>query len=396
MHSQRLSARSASQSHLSTYASINTVSTCVTVSETSSNLPALCPAPDYVPPALAELRGTLEHDGLLRTAASAPHTLLRPHAARHPPAAVHEGEDEASTGASSASAAAVDAEAGAAEEALGSDSGSGPWQNPAWRAVCAAGAAAEWPLLLARRASIPMLAPECYDRRWLGAALAGGPVFAAWYLRVPPVGYAAAAGIGLAMAAAACASLFAGLGAEDRVRVSAAPPAWRCGTPWPLGSAAVAACGFVLAAMWVDVVASELVGLLQFFGLLSGIDHAVLGLTVLAWGNSVGDLSTNLAMARRGLANMAMTACYAGPLFNLLVGLGLGFLRALGRGSAPATTALSPGAAVSAGFAAAMCLMVLVVGVLGRGRLPARFGWALLGLYATFLGASVLRLLLMP
>jgi sodium/potassium/calcium exchanger 6 len=45
----------------------------------------------------------------------------------------------------------------------------------------------------------------------------------------------------------------------------------------------------------------------------------VLGLTVLAWGNSVGDMSTNCAMARKGLANMAMTACYAGPVFNLLV-----------------------------------------------------------------------------
>ena len=46
----------------------------------------------------------------------------------------------------------------------------------------------------------------------------------------------------------------------------------------------------------------------------------VLGLTVLAWGNSIGDFSTNMAMARKGLANMALTACYAGPVFNLLVG----------------------------------------------------------------------------
>lgn len=45
----------------------------------------------------------------------------------------------------------------------------------------------------------------------------------------------------------------------------------------------------------------------------------VLGLTVLAWGNSIGDFSTNMAMARKGLANMALTACYAGPVFNLLV-----------------------------------------------------------------------------
>ena len=47
----------------------------------------------------------------------------------------------------------------------------------------------------------------------------------------------------------------------------------------------------------------------------------VLGLTVLAWGNSMGDFSTNMAMAKKGLANMALTACYAGPVFNLLVRL---------------------------------------------------------------------------
>jgi Sodium/calcium exchanger protein len=51
---------------------------------------------------------------------------------------------------------------------------------------------------------------------------------------------------------------------------------------------------------------------------------------VLAWGNSMGDLTTNTAMARKGLANMAMTACFAGPLFNLLVGLGLGWAAYLG------------------------------------------------------------------
>ena len=47
----------------------------------------------------------------------------------------------------------------------------------------------------------------------------------------------------------------------------------------------------------------------------------VLGMTVLAWGNSIGDFSTNMAMAKKGLANMALTACYAGPVFNLLVRL---------------------------------------------------------------------------
>merc|ERR1711939_192200 len=52
---------------------------------------------------------------------------------------------------------------------------------------------------------------------------------------------------------------------------------------------------------------------------------AILGLTVLAWGNSIGDLVADLSVARAGSPNMAVTACFAGPLFNMLVGLGVSF-----------------------------------------------------------------------
>ena len=52
---------------------------------------------------------------------------------------------------------------------------------------------------------------------------------------------------------------------------------------------------------------------------------AVLGLTVLAWGNSIGDLVADVAVARAGSPDMAVTACFAGPLFNMLVGLGVAF-----------------------------------------------------------------------
>ena len=61
--------------------------------------------------------------------------------------------------------------------------------------------------------------------------------------------------------------------------------------------------------------------------LCSKLDPAVLGRTVLAWGNSLMDYMNNTAMAGRSRcgSSMAMTACFAGPLFNMLVGLGLGF-----------------------------------------------------------------------
>lgn len=51
-------------------------------------------------------------------------------------------------------------------------------------------------------------------------------------------------------------------------------------------------------------VASELVGLLRFFGVLAHVSSLVLGLTVLAWGNSIPDLITDVAMARTGYCQL--------------------------------------------------------------------------------------------
>ncbi len=98
-------------------------------------------------------------------------------------------------------------------------------------------------------------------------------------------------------------------------------------TPPPkhtIGAALVAVYGFLIAVFWIDRIANELVALLEFFGVVWGIQSSILGLTVLAWGNSIGDLVTDVAMAKRGLSNMAITACYAGPVFNMLMGLGIG------------------------------------------------------------------------
>ena len=61
-------------------------------------------------------------------------------------------------------------------------------------------------------------------------------------------------------------------------------------------------------------------------GIILGLAPTLLGLTILAWGNSIGDLMANLSIAKKGYAEMAMTGCYAGPVFNLLLGLGLSTL----------------------------------------------------------------------
>ncbi|KAK7336308.1 hypothetical protein VNO77_16844 [Canavalia gladiata] len=89
--------------------------------------------------------------------------------------------------------------------------------------------------------------------------------------------------------------------------------------PWLAG-------GFVMSVTWSYISAQELVGLLISLGYICGVSPSILGLTVLAWGNSLGDLVTNLTMALNGGpegAQIAISGCYAGPIFNIVVGLGL-------------------------------------------------------------------------
>ncbi|KAL6437559.1 hypothetical protein ACFW04_004181 [Cataglyphis niger] len=81
--------------------------------------------------------------------------------------------------------------------------------------------------------------------------------------------------------------------------------------------------GFFCAMVTVYLVATEVIAVLQCIGYACSISDAMLGITFLAWGNSIGDLISNVAIARRGFPRMGYAACFGGPMFNTLLGLGL-------------------------------------------------------------------------
>ncbi|XP_055606299.1 mitochondrial sodium/calcium exchanger protein-like isoform X2 [Uranotaenia lowii] len=91
----------------------------------------------------------------------------------------------------------------------------------------------------------------------------------------------------------------------------------------PFYHLAYAAMVFVGSIHVIYIVAQEVVSLLATMGLVMKLSRSMIGLSVLAWGNSVGDLFSNITLAKQGYGKMAFAACLGGPLFNLCLGLGI-------------------------------------------------------------------------
>ncbi|KAK4851691.1 hypothetical protein QYF36_017583 [Acer negundo] len=152
--------------------------------------------------------------------------------------------------------------------------------------------------------------------------------------------------------------------------------------------------GFIMSVIWTFITAQELVALLVSLGYIFGISPSILGLTVLAWGNSLGDLITNLTMALNGGtegAQVAITGCYAGPIFNILFGLGLSLVCSCWRGyQASVTIANDPYLLETLGFLVGGLLWAVLV-LPKRGM---RLDWVLgVGLLVIYLISTSLRLI---
>jgi len=92
------------------------------------------------------------------------------------------------------------------------------------------------------------------------------------------------------------------------------PPAWRSGLCF---------LGFAVAIAWISTIANEVVGVLRTLGVILNMSDAILGLTIFAVGNSLGDLVADITVAKLGYPVMALSACFGGPMLNILLGIGL-------------------------------------------------------------------------
>lgn len=83
--------------------------------------------------------------------------------------------------------------------------------------------------------------------------------------------------------------------------------------------------GFLMSILWIYLLATEIISLLKTVGIMFSMSDTAIGLGVLAWGNSLGDIVANISLAEAGYPRMAIGASIGAPLLNLLLGFGLSF-----------------------------------------------------------------------
>ncbi|CAN0914281.1 Cation/calcium exchanger 5 [Linum grandiflorum] len=148
---------------------------------------------------------------------------------------------------------------------------------------------------------------------------------------------------------------------------------------------------FVMSVFWISTTAGELLNCLAALGTILEVAPSLLGLTVLAWGNSVGDLVADVAVAKAGQPAMAMAGCFAGPMFNMLVGLGSALVVQTAN-VYPEAYELNFHISIIVAFVFLLLSLMgsLLVVTWSRFRVPKFWGFCLVGLYAFFVVVSLL------
>ncbi|XPT02516.1 hypothetical protein M3J09_011633 [Ascochyta lentis] len=162
--------------------------------------------------------------------------------------------------------------------------------------------------------------------------------------------------------------------------------------------------GFAVAIAWISTIANEVVGVLRTLGVILNMSDAILGLTIFAVGNSLGDLVADITVARLGFPVMALSACFGGPMLNILLGIGLsGCYMILTKGEhrhekhpsepvhfKPYHIAVSTTLVISGASLLVTLAGLLVAVPVRRWRMDKWIGWGLLGTWCVSTAVNVL------
>ncbi|KAI4721876.1 hypothetical protein E4T48_01783 [Aureobasidium sp. EXF-10727] len=153
--------------------------------------------------------------------------------------------------------------------------------------------------------------------------------------------------------------------------------------------------GFVVSIAWISTIAAQVVAVLKALAIILNMSHAIMGLTIFAVGNSLGDLVADITVARLGYPIMALSACLGGPMLNILLGIGLSGSWILIRG-AEHRHAKHPGKPIhfrtyeievgQTLIVSGVTLLVTLIGLLiavpmNKWILSRKIGWTLIGVW---------------
>ncbi|KAJ5496984.1 Sodium/calcium exchanger membrane region [Penicillium fimorum] len=174
---------------------------------------------------------------------------------------------------------------------------------------------------------------------------------------------------------------------ESQPHIDTLPSPWR---PF------LSLLGFLVAIAWIATIATEVVSLLKTIGVILNISDSLLGLTIFAVGNSLGDLVADVTVARLGYPVMALSACFGGPMLNILLGIGLGGLYMTVNGGnqrhnealqdvtpvqVPYEIAISKVLIISAATLLVILVGLLVIVPMNNWRMDRRIGWGLIAVW---------------
>lgn len=149
---------------------------------------------------------------------------------------------------------------------------------------------------------------------------------------------------------------------------------------------------FLSSVAWMNIVAGELVNSAISVAVETGLSTSILGLTLVAWGNSIGDYVADVAVCQSGAPFTAICSTIGSPMLSAIIGIVLSVTLAIaqsGNMSGYVACHLTVQVWVSYAFLVVAQFSTLAVALYNDYRLPVKWSYALWTLYACFLVSAI-------